>query len=462
MQSALRPYVTAGVALVGASAIAVTPVSVPQAAVEHLSDRAVELSALVNPVDVFGPIYRDALANLQSTAESVVQNPSPILGQLIRNQFANIAGLPQAVQDQIDALPQLPSLLGDALRSELNNTGTLIGLGSSFIQNIITAITETGDFTAQASVQAALDALANNDLGGAFSSLSQVPLQILLGGSTFGNLGVILALTPALQQPFVDAQKLLPGLAGPLGNAEAAVGVLATVPLVVGIGALTPVITGGTAVANTLSEVIKAAQAGDPENVFNSFVTGSGDVTKALFDSIANDGGGGLLQQVQSLREQLAEAIGKTPPSPFSASVAALPTQATKSITLTAPVEKALPAPKVDAPSVGEKSGAVDTGTAAPGADTKDTSGTATSTGTKDTTKGGNLFTPGNTSTKGGRHRADTGSFAEGLRDTIKGLTGIGKKKSDDSSKKSEAGSESGSSSSGSGDSGSSGGGDSK
>ncbi len=43
----------------------------------------------------------------------------------------------------------------------------------------------------------------------------------------------------------------------------------------------------------------------------------------------------------------------------------------------------------------------------------------------------GNLFTPGGTATMGGRHRADTGSFAQGLKDaaekTIGGITSLGR-----------------------------------
>lgn len=69
--------------------------------------------------------------------------------------------------------------------------------------------------------------------------------------------------------------------------------------------------------------------------------------------------------------------------------------------------------------------------------------------------KGGNLFTPGATATKGGRHRADTGpGFAQNLKDaaqkTIKGITGLGRDTS--SSATSVKSGESGSSSSPSGD----------
>ena len=90
-----------------------------------------------------------------------------------------------------------------------------------------------------------------------------------------------------------------------------------------------------------------------------------------------------------------------------------------------------------------------------------DASGSAKDVELKDdnaNAKGGNLFTPGATSTKGGRHRADTGSFAQGVRDTIKGLTGLGREKKSESSSTTSKSGESASSSSSSGSTGSGGG----
>ena len=257
----------------------------------------------------------------------------------------------------------------------------------------------------------------------------------------------------------VDAQKLLPIAAGPLGNAEAALGVLATVPLALGLGVLTPVINGGAALGKSVSELIDAVQTADPEKAFNSIVEGSGDVTKALLDSIADDFGGGLLPQIQSLREQIAEAIGKTPPSMFLASPNALPSATVKSVTLTAPLEKA-PASTAGTPSGDNASGSGAVSTANPSTGTTDPSGVGIQPNKGDL-KGGNLFTPGTTATKGGRHRADTGSFAQGLRDaaekTIKGLTDLGHSNKSETSASASTGSESGSSSSGSGGSSSAG-----
>ena len=62
MQAALRPYATAGVALVGASVIAVSPVTLTPTAVQEVRASAVRLSSLVNPIDVFAPLIESAIA----------------------------------------------------------------------------------------------------------------------------------------------------------------------------------------------------------------------------------------------------------------------------------------------------------------------------------------------------------------------------------------------------------------
>jgi hypothetical protein len=114
------------------------------------------------------------------------------------------------------------------------------------------------------------------------------------------------------------------------------------------------------------------------------------------------------------------------------------------------------PSPNAGAASGEEKTGSGAVSTVDPTSAAKDASGATTPTNTKENAKDGNLFTPGATATKGGRHRADTGSFAQGLRDTVKGLTGLGRdKKSESSSATSKSGEgTSSSSSSGSADSG--------
>ena len=141
MQSALRPYVTAGVALVGASAIAVTPVTVPPPDID-IRDTAVQLSALVNPIDVFTPIFEAALENAQAVGEAIAANPAPILEQVIANQLGSIGNIGAGIEAQIGVIPRLPELLGDTIESQLGNLGDLAGLGQTFLANALGVITE--------------------------------------------------------------------------------------------------------------------------------------------------------------------------------------------------------------------------------------------------------------------------------------------------------------------------------
>ena len=131
MQPALRPYATAGVALVGASVIAVSPVTVTPTAVQEVRDKAVHLSALVNPIDVFRPIIETALENAQTVGGQIADNPAPILMQVIANQLASIGNIGDGLAAQIGVIPELPALLGDTLASQLGTVGNLALLGQT-------------------------------------------------------------------------------------------------------------------------------------------------------------------------------------------------------------------------------------------------------------------------------------------------------------------------------------------
>jgi hypothetical protein len=210
--------------------------------------------------------------------------------------------------------------------------------------------------------------------------------------------------------------------------------------------------------------LIDAVQNGDPEAAFNTIVTQAASATTAVLNG-ALDPNFGLVAGLQGLRKAIAAAITPQEASTASiASVAKVPTGAAKSFTVTAPLKEIAPAPKAGATSGEEAtgSGAGEVGTAVPGAGTKDSSGEVTPTDNKENLKGGNLFVPGGTAAKGGRHRTDNGaSFGQGLRDaaekTVRGLTSLGhggKSESSGASASHSAGG-SGAGSSGSGGSGS-------
>ena len=470
MQAALRPYATAGVALVGASVIAVSPVTVPPTAIE-VRDSAVELSALVNPIEAFRPVFEAAVSNLQALGQVIGTNPAPILEQILTNQVNGVGNIGAALEAQIGVIPQLPELLGQTVANELGALSDLTGVSQTFVENLTEVLTGSGSGTVQGQLQEALDFLSEGDFGQAFQFLAVLPLLPLLGNG-LSNIELIPPLIGALQQPLADASELFPISAGPLANAQAALGVLGNPlnVLIIGVGALTAVAGVADAAGNTVGGLIDALQNGDLEAAFNTVVNEAVAGTTALLNG-ALDSQFGLVAGLQGLREAIAAAI-TTPSFPpaveSGASVATAPATATKSFTLTAPLEKTAAPPAGAASGVdAAASSAADVDPADPGTGTKESSGEATQSNNKGNLKGGNLVTPGATSTKGGRHRADTGSgLAQGLRDaaekTIKGLTGIGRdSKSESPGTAASNSGESGSSSSGSGDSGAGSGSDS-
>ena len=108
-----------------------------------IRDTAVQLSALVNPIDVFTPIFEAALENAQAVGEAIAANPAPILEQVIANQLGSIGNIGAGIEAQIGVIPRLPELLGDTIESQLGNLGDLAGLGQTFLANALGAITVT-------------------------------------------------------------------------------------------------------------------------------------------------------------------------------------------------------------------------------------------------------------------------------------------------------------------------------
>ncbi|GFG55327.1 hypothetical protein CQY20_06165 [Mycolicibacterium agri] len=464
MQAALRPYATAGIALVGASVIAVSPVTVPPSAVEEVRGAAVELSALVNPIDVFAPVFEEAVANLQAVGELIGADPVPILAQIITNQINGVGNIGAALEAQVGVLPRVPELLLQAVAGQLGTISDLAGVSQSFVENLTEVLFGTEPGTVQGNLQEALEFLQEGDFGQAFQFLAAIPLLTVLGPS-LANLELLPTLTQALQRPLADAAELLPIAAGPLANAQAALGVLGN-PLnllVIGVGALTTIGGVADAAGNTVGALIDGLQSGDFETTFNTIVNEAANGTSAVLTG-ALDLDFGIIAGLQRLREAIAAAITTPsfpPPPETTAAVASVPTtavtsaptKAAQSFTFTAPLQKTAPAPKDDAAQAEEPAGAVDAGTTTPTA-TEEVSEETTPTA-KETTKDGNLVILDSTATKSNRPRAHTGSnFAKGLRDaarkTIKGITGFGRDKKSDSSTSTSTSSSSGSGSAGS------------
>ncbi|MGH3564295.1 MAG: hypothetical protein ACRDTN_21590 [Mycobacterium sp.] len=81
MQSALQPYATAGVAIVGASLVAVTPVAAPLPNLADIQSRAVQLTA----DDAFTDVFNTASANATTLLNNFLLAPGVALQQLSVN-----------------------------------------------------------------------------------------------------------------------------------------------------------------------------------------------------------------------------------------------------------------------------------------------------------------------------------------------------------------------------------------
>lgn len=100
MQRALRPYVTTGIALVGAGVIAVTPVTAPPPEV-HLP--AVTLAA--NPVvDAYTELLQTTWTNLQAVGSQAWNQGMPILEQFLVNTRANLNIVAKVPPEMFNAL----------------------------------------------------------------------------------------------------------------------------------------------------------------------------------------------------------------------------------------------------------------------------------------------------------------------------------------------------------------------
>ncbi|MBU9767146.1 hypothetical protein FR943_25360 [Mycobacterium sp. TNTM28] len=191
MEMRLRPYATAGIALVGAGVIAVTPVA-PPPTVTQVSSAAVDLSAAVNPLSPWVDLFNNTSTNLTGLADAYFEAPAPILQQVIVNQVANL-----------DRLLNDPGSIGDVLS----------GIGDN-LDKAFQAATFLGipaDLPAD-EVQAML--LESNDgFHAALATLIPLVLPALAPDLDEGTVTLITEVVRFISSP---ASGVLIGLAGPV------------------------------------------------------------------------------------------------------------------------------------------------------------------------------------------------------------------------------------------------------
>ncbi len=227
MHVSARSYLTAGIATIGAGAIALTPVAPishsPVLSPAISTSLAVNLAASIDPITPWVDTLETAGANIVGLFESWAAEPFPIIQQVIANQLTYLGELPAigtiieqvlgnigaAVQapfsadlNTLDALHQtvftlLPTLAPDLPQGLLDfmastASGVLIGLVGPVLAPVVALVN---------SVTSIVDALGNADFTGALNDLINIPANLvnafLNGGQTIDITSILAPLLPA-------------------------------------------------------------------------------------------------------------------------------------------------------------------------------------------------------------------------------------------------------------------------
>lgn len=340
MNAAVRPYATAGVALLGASVIAISPLAPPMPDVHAMqrtvSSVGVELSAAVNPIENWIQVFQKSAANLGAIGQQIAASPAPILKQIVLNQIASLEALQTAFNNNATTLKlifqQAPGAI-DTARGQLQS-GDIVGAFDTINNSIVIPL-------ALAGVQAVSDLtvpLVNtvNNYAKAFATIPGAVFQVILP-LTYPLVSTINAAVQTTQDVYDGVVARDPG-----------------------------------AVVNALVNL--------PANLVNGFLNGSGMILGFInapgllspWDPNLGQLGSGPIASLIQLRDVIAQAIGATPPTTAAATSAAakVPAAATTVTLSTAPkadgtASTAKGATKAASESAGESTAADTTGAAA-------------------------------------------------------------------------------------------------
>ncbi|BBX91179.1 hypothetical protein H5U98_07980 [Mycolicibacterium boenickei] len=253
MQLASRSYLAAGVALVGAGAIAVSPLAPPAPDV-HLpaidaSSAAVNLTAAANPLQLWADVIGAAFENVGGLGEQLAADPAPILRQIIANQLHSANVLGTATQGLVEGLSA--------------------------------ALDPENFMSFQAAVKGAFDLIAAGDLQNGFAALVTSPLMLGLPLLSFVGNQWVPGAWSVIAQPFTNLANLVTNL--PEGA-----------PALLLNGVLSPLTATASANGYVLENLAAAATTGDAAGFVEALVNAPATITGALLNGFEIDNGDGM------------------------------------------------------------------------------------------------------------------------------------------------------------------------
>jgi hypothetical protein len=325
MQKAVRSYVTTGIALVGAGAIVMSPISVAPPEVHvpaiHASAMSVDLAAAVNPITEWVQVLQTSFTNLAALGSQVQSDPAPLLQQFITNQLANVA----------IAAPAIEQALG----------------------SVVSGVTGI-----PAQLLTAAQQLAAGNFSDAVQTVFQTGLGLVLG-PVISLLSLPVILTTAAQN-FANVVAAVPNLLLPIG-----------------LAALSPLAGAAFAFGNSGQEVIDGLRTGDVASAISAIVNAPAAMTDAILNGVESQGtlgllspstgqfSAGLFAALLNARDALAQAIAPVPPSTAAAKseVAKLPKGAA-TVTLSTAAPKPASTDKAATAATGSSTGSKSTASA--------------------------------------------------------------------------------------------------
>ncbi|MHC9294236.1 hypothetical protein ACRCUN_17370 [Mycobacterium sp. LTG2003] len=285
MRSALRPYATAGIAIAGASVIAVTPITAPP---RDAQIRSVELSAAVQnlerpdlsagvippeltPAEAYQYLFQLTTAYVFDAIAPIVSNPTPILNQVLANQF---------------------------WYANLLTMGIVTGA-----TNVVWTLSNVPEYVSTAAAQW----MAGDPAAAIMTLWQRIPVELVTD--------IALPLIPSLQIPVAIAQNL--------ANVVATV---MTTAMELGFDALSAANNAVAGLAASVQSIVEAAGSGDPMALMNAIAVAPANILSGLLIGDIPEGGtnpgliNGVLKNLIRAREAIAEALGAESPELQAAS----------------------------------------------------------------------------------------------------------------------------------------------
>jgi hypothetical protein len=212
MNAALRPYITTGVALVGAGVIAMAPMTpistdlqVHSSALPVYQSAAINLLAQQTPQQVYNDVLQRAGENAAALFTSFAQNPTPILSAILANLTGTGDDLTRAFTDAAERSSEalqndVPELLAQA-RKQFDG-GDVTGGVSSLLAALVAPVTPFNGVSTEVA-QALGEPFVN--LGRVITALAQPQFTTGLVLSLVGPVISTVGATSVAIQRVVDA-----------------------------------------------------------------------------------------------------------------------------------------------------------------------------------------------------------------------------------------------------------------